>query len=220
MNELTIFNYGETPIRTIQNETGVWWVLADVCGVLEISKYRDAASRLDEDERGSVKVDTPGGMQDMTAINEAGLYNLIFRSNKPEAKNFKRWVTHEVLPAIRKTGTYGKQDEKREIANLILACKSAAAVKGILALYGVSTNDHHITYTITENSVTDYLKTIETWELTDVNTKHLHQDYVSYCREHRIVPLGLTGFSKEIHKQTGMIVKRRRINGEIIGFYT
>ena len=220
MNELTIFNYGETPIRTIQNETGVWWVLTDVCKVLDLSTPGKVANRLDDDEKGMNQILTRGGMQNVTTINEPGLYSVILRSDKPEAKNFKRWVTHEVLPAIRKTGTYGKQDEKREIANLILACKSAAAVKGILALYGVSTNDHHITHTITENSVTGYLKTIETWELTDVNTKHLHQDYMSYCREHRIVPLGLTGFSKEIHKQTGMIVKRRRINGEIVGFYT
>lgn len=217
MNDLTIFNYGETPIRTIQNESGVWWVLADVCAVLEIANSRDAASRLDDDEKDGVGItDTMGRQQTATVVNEPGLYNLIFRSNKPEAKNFKRWVTHEVLPTIRKTGSYG---EKREIANLIASCKSAAAVKGILALYGVSTNDHHITHTITENSVTGYLSTVETWELTDVSTKRVHKDYVLYCKERRIVPLGLTGFSKEIHKQTGMTVKRYRVEGELVGFY-
>ena len=83
-----------------------WWVLADVCKVLEISKHRDAASRLDDDERESVLVDTLGGLQSMTAINESGLYSLILTSRKPSAKRFKKWVTSEVLPAIRKTGGY------------------------------------------------------------------------------------------------------------------
>ncbi|MCG4274467.1 Bro-N domain-containing protein [Acetobacter senegalensis] len=92
--------------RTIMQNGEPWWVLADVCKVLEISKHRDAASRLDDDERGSVLVDTLGGLQSMTAINESGLYSLILTSRKPAAKRFKKWVTSEVLPAIRKTGGY------------------------------------------------------------------------------------------------------------------
>ena len=106
MNELQIFNYGEIPVRTILQNDEPWWILKDVCQVLGIAKHRDTASRLDDDERGSVKVDTPGGKQNMTIINESGLYKVILRSDKPEAKKFTRWVTHEVLPAIRKTGTY------------------------------------------------------------------------------------------------------------------
>lgn len=223
MDKLTTFNYKEFPVRTIQNETGVWWVLADVCAVLDISKYRDAATRLDDDERGSVKVDTPGGMQDMTAINEPGLYNLIFRSNKPEAKNFKRWVTHEVLPAIRKNGSYGGQDDKREIAQMIIACKSAAAVKGILALYGVPAHTHQLIPPPSESpadSVTEYLKTVERWELTSMDTKHVYQDYVSFCRGNHIQAFKLPTFSKAIHKQTGLIVRRQRIDGKPMAFYT
>ena len=106
MNELQIFNYGEIPVRTILQDDEPWWILKDVCQVLGIAKHRDTASRLDDDERGSVKVDTPGGKQNMTIINESGLYKVILRSDKPEAMKFTRWVTHEVLPAIRKTGTY------------------------------------------------------------------------------------------------------------------
>jgi len=83
-----------------------WRVLADVCKVLEIRNSRDAGDRLDDDERGSVLVDTLGGLQSMTAINESGLYSLILTSRKPSAKRFKKWVTSEVLPAIRKTGGY------------------------------------------------------------------------------------------------------------------
>lgn len=106
---LQVFNFNEkesTPIRVqvINNEP--WFVAKDVCQVLGIEKYRDAISRLDEDERGSVLVDTLGGKQQFTATNESGLYHLIFQSRKPEAKRFRKWVTSEVLPAIRKTGRY------------------------------------------------------------------------------------------------------------------
>ena len=110
MNNLQIFNYNGNEVRTIQKDGEPWWVLKDVCGILGISKYRDTASRLDEDERGSVRVDTPGGEQEMTVVNESGLYNVILRSDKPEAKPFRKWVTAEVLPSIRKTGGYGRQD--------------------------------------------------------------------------------------------------------------
>ncbi|MBQ6664900.1 MAG: Bro-N domain-containing protein [Synergistaceae bacterium] len=103
---LQVFNYKDKQVRTVEQDGEVWFVSKDVCDILEISKYRDAVSNLDEDERGSVKVDTLGGRQEMTAINEPGLYSLIFRSNKPEAKQFSRWVRHEVLPSIRQTGSY------------------------------------------------------------------------------------------------------------------
>ena len=99
MNNLQVFNYNGNEVRTIQKDGEPWWVLKDVCGILGISKYRDTASRLDEDERGSVRVDTPGGEQEMTVVNESGLYNVILRSDKPEAKPFRKWVTSDVLPS-------------------------------------------------------------------------------------------------------------------------
>jgi len=101
MSELQVFNYEGAEVRTAQKDGEPLLVLKDVCSVLGIEKYRDTASRLDDDERVSVIVDTPGGPQEMTAINEAGLYNVILLSRKPAAKKFKRWVTHEVLPSIR-----------------------------------------------------------------------------------------------------------------------
>ena len=106
MNELQIFKYEENEIRIVQRDGQPWWVLKDVCDVLGISKYRDTATRIDDDERGSVRVDTPGGEQDVLAVNEPGLYSVILRSDKPEAAKFKRWITHEVLPSIRKHGAY------------------------------------------------------------------------------------------------------------------
>lgn len=83
-----------------------WFVLKDVCNILGISKYRDTAARLDADERGSVEVDTLGGTQQVIAVNESGLYHVILRSDKQEAKPFRKWVTSEVLPSIRKNGGY------------------------------------------------------------------------------------------------------------------
>uniref|UniRef100_UPI00158AF826 BRO-N domain-containing protein n=1 Tax=Burkholderia ambifaria TaxID=152480 RepID=UPI00158AF826 len=101
-----VFNYESTPIRTIEQDGEVWFVAADVCKVLDHSNSRMAISRLDEDEKGVSTVDTLGGQQEVTIINESGLYSLILSSRKPQARAFKRWVTHEVLPSIRKTGRY------------------------------------------------------------------------------------------------------------------
>ena len=104
--DLQVFDFNEHAVRVIMQDGEPWWVAKDVCEILEISKYRDAITKLDDDERCPVKVDTLNGTQEMTAISESGLYTLIIRSNKPEAKKFRRWVTHEVLPSIRKTGSY------------------------------------------------------------------------------------------------------------------
>lgn len=106
MNEMQTFVYSGAEVRTVQKDGVPWFVLKDVCGVLGISKYRDVAERLDPDERGPVRVDTLGGSQEMTCISESGLYNVILRSDKPEAKPFRKWVTAEVLPAIRRCGGY------------------------------------------------------------------------------------------------------------------
>lgn len=108
-NELQVFNFtGNKSVRVIANESdgATWFVAKDACDALGLSKYRDAISKLDDDERMSIKLDTLGGAQKMAVINESGLYALIFRSNKPEAKKFRKWVTSEVLPEIRRTGLY------------------------------------------------------------------------------------------------------------------
>lgn len=106
MNDLQIFIYSGAQLRTIQQPDGLWWVLRDVCEVLGLSTPARVAERLDDDEKGVSLIHTPGGKQEMTIINEPGLYSVILRSDKPEAKAFKRWVVHEVLPSIRKTGSY------------------------------------------------------------------------------------------------------------------
>lgn len=110
MNDLTIFNYEGNAVRTVLRDGNPWWVLKDVCAVLEIGNSRDVMARLDSDEKGVDIIDTPGGKQEVSIINESGLYSVILVSRKPEAKKFKRWVTHEVLPSIRKHGLYAADE--------------------------------------------------------------------------------------------------------------
>lgn len=107
MNEIQIFNYQDKQVRAVEKDGEPWWVLKDVCEVLEISHIKDTADRLEKDEVGQTEViDSLGRKQMTTIINESGLYNVILRSDKPQAKPFRRWVTSEILPSIRKHGGY------------------------------------------------------------------------------------------------------------------
>ena len=118
MNEIQTFESDQFgTVRAIRDENGEsMFVAKDVCAALEVKNSRDAIARLDDDERGVVLIDTPGGEQQMQAVNEPGLYVLVMRSRKPEAKAFQRWVTHEVLPALRRDGGYmvARADETPE----------------------------------------------------------------------------------------------------------
>ena len=93
MNELQVFNYESNEVRTIMRNGELWFVLKDVCRILSIGNSSDVFARLDDDEKGVAQIDTPGGKQKMSIINESGLYNVILRSDKPEAKPFRKWVT-------------------------------------------------------------------------------------------------------------------------------
>ena len=106
-NALRVFDFENRQVRTVQKDGETWWVLRDVCEILEIGNSRMVSDRLDEDEKDDVSItDAIGRQQNTTVISESGLYNVILLSRKPEAKKFKRWVTHEVLPIIRKHGAY------------------------------------------------------------------------------------------------------------------
>lgn len=102
----SVFSFTTGAVRVVLRDDDPWFVAADVCAALGISRTDDGVSRLDDDEKGTASIRTPGGAQEMTVVNESGLYSLVLGSRKPEAKPFKRWVTGEVLPAIRKSGRY------------------------------------------------------------------------------------------------------------------
>jgi prophage antirepressor-like protein len=146
MNNL-VKTFNDQDIRIINQPNGeVWFVAKDVCNALGIVQTSKAVERLDEDEKGVHSMPTLGGNQNMTIISESGLYKIIFQSNKPNAKLFTNWVTKEVLPSIRKTGSYESAPavQKRTIhlsVDMVLACieindktdrlKMAAALLGI-----------------------------------------------------------------------------------------
>lgn len=109
MNELKVFNYQGNEVRTVEVNGEPWFVLKDVCAVLGIGNSRMVFDRLDSDEKGVSQIDTPGGLQNVNIVNESGLYNVLLRSDKPEAKPLRKWVTSEVLPSIRKTGSYNQK---------------------------------------------------------------------------------------------------------------
>jgi len=105
------FEFEKHSVRVLENAGGeVWFVLSDVCRILEITNVGNAAARLDTDEKSNIRnpdVTSAGGNPNITIINESGLYSLVLTSRKAAAKRFKKWVTAEVLPSIRKTGQYG-----------------------------------------------------------------------------------------------------------------
>ena len=117
MNEIQIFNYQDKQVRTVEKDGEPWWVLKDVCEVLEMdtTQLKKVADRLEPDEKGRNLILTPGGKQETWIINESGLYNVILRSDKPQAKPFRKWVTSEVLPAIRKHGGYLTPEKVEEV---------------------------------------------------------------------------------------------------------
>lgn len=107
MNNIQIFKYENNDVRTVEMNGEPWFVLKDVCGVLGLSNHKVTAQRLDRDEVSQTYLtDSIGRKQETTVINESGLYSVILRSDKPEAKPFRKWITSEVLPSIRKNGGY------------------------------------------------------------------------------------------------------------------
>ncbi|MBR0252667.1 MAG: phage antirepressor KilAC domain-containing protein [Synergistaceae bacterium] len=118
MSNLQIFNYQSKNVRTLKKDGQVWFVAKDVCDVLELTNAREAIKSLDDDERNTVRISDGiqknRGNPNVNLISESGVYALVFRSNKPEAKNFARWVRKEVLPQIMHTGSYSWNTRNHE----------------------------------------------------------------------------------------------------------
>ncbi|MCW0509479.1 BRO-N domain-containing protein [Riemerella anatipestifer] len=130
-NIITHPQFGEVRTKVRANEP--WFCGKDLCEILEISDHKQALSRLDDDQRGWYETRTLGGKQKMIYVNESGLYELVFRSSKPEARKFRKWVTSEVLPAIRKYGTYSIDPK---IMNRAKARAEQKVVKAMLSEVG------------------------------------------------------------------------------------
>ena len=116
--ELQTFRFETQEVRTTIKNNEPWFVAKDITDILGYSNSRDAVKRhVDEEDKGVAKHDTPGGLQQLTSVNESGLYALIFGSKLPKAKEFKRWVTSEVLPSIRKHGMYATENTIEQMIN-------------------------------------------------------------------------------------------------------
>lgn len=117
-NKIQAFDFNERAVRCIMKDGEPWWVAKDVCDVLGLSNPSESLKALDEDELTSETLRSGGQGREMNLISESGLYTLILRSNKPEARAFRRWVTHEVLPTLRKTGHYSIDENLMRLIKL------------------------------------------------------------------------------------------------------
>lgn len=129
----------QIPVHTIEKDADAWFVAKDLCDVLEIGNPSQALSRLDDDEKGIILNDTLGGQQNMSTVNESGMYSLVMTSRKPEAKAFKKWVTSEVISSIRKAVKYAGNNPRTTLSH-ILSTKSKPililAVTAAIVLHG------------------------------------------------------------------------------------
>ncbi|MFN6480947.1 BRO family protein [Nostoc sp. DedQUE07] len=130
MSNLSIFSFESHEIRFVGTADEPWWVASDLCSVLDIVNVRQNLAKLDEDEKGVCTIYTKGGEQQVATVNESGLYLLILNSRKPQAKRFRKWLTSEVIPSIRKTGTYGASSQKHlpVVNNRLSELKASEAV--------------------------------------------------------------------------------------------
>lgn len=156
-----VFNFNEAPVRTIEKDGGIWFVAADVADVLEFRMASDMTRMLDDDERGTHLVRTADGMRHMAVINEPGLYAILNKSNKETVKPFQKWVNHEVLPAIRKTGHYAA---RKQSTPTIDATNHFKAFHGIGKLIGLDKNQA----ALAANAATKKLTGIDPLQLMDV----------------------------------------------------
>jgi len=188
--ELQIFNFEERSIRTAINNNGEVVIVAkDICDILGIENAGNVYSRLDEDERGIHTMDTLSGKQDMVVVNESGLYSIVLQSKKPEAKKFKKWITSEVLPSIRKTGSYSIQKPKARRAELSEASSIYSSLKSVAKAMGLTGNQLTISVSRATRKITD----VDFQNLLDMN------EIVNEAQERNFTPteagkdLGLSG---------------------------
>lgn len=129
MSALEVFEYADREVRTVALDGEVWFVLADICGVLGIANASNVASRLDEADIRQADISSGGQRRAVTIVSESGMYEVVIRSDKPEARRFRWWVTHEVIPAIRRTGTYVVETPDQLMARAVLQAQEIIATR-------------------------------------------------------------------------------------------
>ncbi len=141
MSNLAIFDFNSNQVRVISIDGEPWFVAKDVCSVLEHSDVSMACQRLDDDEKLVQTLFVSGQNRDVVLVSESGLYSLVLTSRKPQAKEFKRWLTHEVIPSIRKTGSYANVPQT-PIQQLAAQAANIAAQAAVLV--EIESRQHHL----------------------------------------------------------------------------
>lgn len=183
MNNIQEFLYENSPIRMIESNGETWWILKDICKLLSIENHKNISKRLEDDEVGTFELPHPQSKDkkiEMLCVNESGLYSVILRSDKPEAKAFRRWITHEVLPEIHRTGGYNAINAE------ILEDSSLTAAAKTIFMYLCKCAKGKSEFVISRSKVLNDLKMG-----TDMYTNHLNKlkrvGYISSepCRNER-----------------------------------
>lgn len=249
MNELKIFENPEFgSVRTTMIDDEPWFVGKDVCCAFGDTNHKRSLARLDDEDKGVHRMDTPGGTQQMTIINESGLYSLLLymqpkkakgvtQSDPPfeervlKLKRFKRWVTSEVLPAIRKTGKYVvpqcrqrdlTTDDYLKAAQIVAQCKNERLpyVMGFLNKAGFDVaeiqNQTVITqnYNIISDSAVGFLQSCEDFQIEGTPTNVAYAKYQDYCTEHDLGLLNKGEFSKQVKRCLGLSIIDKKIQGK------
>ena len=219
MNDIMIF---ENPmfgsVRTLTFENEPWFVGKDVADALGYKVSRNAIAQfVDEEDKLTHQISASGQNRNMTIINESGLYPLIFSSKLPSAKQFKRWVTSEVLPSIRRTGSYGAYDldTKLKIAHEI-ARTPHRNLPYILSLFGLEYLQKEIE---PDNPIKPFLDQYE-YNIIGRITSDVYDDYCNFCSDNCTIPLSNVWFSRFVTKTLGIIVKDKKINGKKYRIFT
>lgn len=198
MSNVIPFSFEGHPVRVIEQNNEPWWMLADVCAVLDISHTPTAAKRLDDDEKSTVVINNSGNLNaDRTVINESGLWSLVLTSRKPEAKRFKKWLTSKVIPTIRKTGGYtiagtALSADTRKVLGGMIKSISRAQIREELAEMESRITNLVVTHQAGTAAVTD--KTAKEW-----------------CEEYGLTQKGRNGPRRKIGNALSALAKQQGI---------
>ena len=229
MNELQTFSFNGHEVRSILIDNQPWFVGKDVAEVLGYSNASKAlADHVDEEDKLNNESLLSIGQRGGWIINESGLYSLILSSKLPTAKQFKRWVTSEVLPAIRKTGMYATTGTEKyytlEAARLISECRKREALPYLIqALSGIvdlsEVNKSVSVKKAAYDPLQEFLNSSEVFEFVNKPVKEVYKNFKIFCAENDHPVMNLSTFSKQMNTRLGLIVKRHRVEGKQIGYY-
>ena len=211
MNQLQTFNFNNNEVRTVLIDNEPYFVGKDVATILGYARPTDAVRKhTDEDDRGISKMETPSGVQEMTVINESGLYSLVLSSKLPQAKSFKRWVTKEVLPTIRKTGSYQTPTNPMDALELMFQAQKQSNEQIAVIDHRVKELEENAPlnpgeYNFVSKKVSERIRQIKRERCLDLNRQQVSELYKAINREIKVI----TGV------QTRSQLRQKHLNGVI-----